>query len=127
MSAATVEREAVLGASLLRSPQPGRRIPSPRPLRPGRRSGRSNGPTSRPVGAVKAPTLTQPGSGVYACDVSRPVAAMSSTWRLTDRGIATVLVVATMIAVAAVSVIALTAARVTSERFQSAALLAAQY
>jgi hypothetical protein len=42
------------------------------------------------------------------------------TWRLTDRGIAVVLVIGLMIMVAALAVVGLTAARVTGEGYQPA-------
>ncbi len=123
MSTVTVEREPGLDPALLPNLQPGRTVPSP--VRPGRRSGRSHSPTSRPEGAVKAPVLRQVQSRPRTCEVAGAV-PQSSTWRLTDRGITMVLVVATMIAMAALSVIGLTAARVTSERFQSAASMVTQ-
>ncbi len=123
MSPVTVEREPGLAPALLHSLPPGRTVSSP--VRPGRRSGRSPSPTSRPEGAVKAPVLRQVRSRPHACEVTGAV-PQSSEWRLTDRGITMILVVATMIAMAALSVIGLTAARVTSERFQSATSIVAQ-
>lgn len=123
MSTVTVEREPGLDPALLHSLPPGRTVSSP--VRPGRRSGRCPSPTSRPTGAVKAPVLRQVRSRPRTCEVTGAV-PQSSTWRLTDRGITMILVVATMIAMAALSVIGLTAARVTSERFHPATSIVAQ-
>ena len=79
-----------------------------RPVRPGS----ARGPVARPARTVLVP-------GGYAG--RRPMvrscrmeaASASTEWRLTDRGIAVVLVLALMIAVAAVVVIGLTAWQVT--------------
>ncbi len=123
MSAATVERDLVLDPVSYRSLQPGRTVPSP--VRPGRRSGRSAAPTSRPGGAAQAPSLRQLRTRSRSCEIVR-ARTEPTTWRLTDRGIAAVLIVGAMIMVAALSVIGLTAARVTSERFAPVTLSAAQ-
>ena len=58
-----------------------------------------------------------PQCGPAGCDVAVPAGA----WRLTDRGIAVVLVLAVMITVAAVTVIGLTAWQVTGADYQPAA------
>ena len=55
---------------------------------------------------------------VRACRVD-PVTRPSASWRLTDRGIAVVLALAAMIVLAAVTVIGLTAWRVTGPEYQA--------
>ena len=84
------------------------------PRRRGLGSGRRNGPWARPTHAVPAPTLTKPQrSTVQACRLERTAAARLG-WRLTDRGIAVIMVVGMMIVTAALSVVGLTALRVIS-------------
>ena len=83
------------------------------PRRRGLGSGRRNGPWARPTHAVPAPTLTKPErSTVRACRLEGTAARLG--WRLTDRGIAVIMVVGMMIVTAALSVVGLTAVRVTS-------------
>jgi hypothetical protein len=104
--------------------QPARRS-RPARVRPVGRSGRSLGPRARPAGFVPAPTLT-PTTGLKAraCVVDVAAAAPApqpvarAVTRLTERGIAVVLVAGAMIVVAAVTVIALTAMRVTGDNAQ---------
>jgi multisubunit Na+/H+ antiporter MnhC subunit len=55
---------------------------------------------------------------VRACRVDR-VSQSATSWRLTDRGIALVLVLTAMIVLAAVTVVGLTAWRVTSPGYQT--------
>lgn len=103
MSTATITRPA---------PGPTARTSSPR-VRPVRRAAPVRGPLARPARVVPAPTNV-PGhlSPVRSCRLQAdPVD--SATWRLTDRGIAVVLVLAAMILVAAVTVVGLTAWQVT--------------
>ena len=84
------------------------------PRRRGLGSGRRNGPWARPTHAVPAPTLAKPQrSTVQACRLEGTAAARLG-WRLTDRGIAVIMVVGMMIVTAALSVVGLTALRVTS-------------
>ena len=126
MSATTVEApEAVAPVRNHREAvQPARRS-APARVRPVRRSGRSIGPRARPAGFVPVPRLTpSTGHRARACVVDfaaqapapQPVARIVT--RLTDRGIAVVLVAGAMIVVAAVTVIALTALRVTGDNAQ---------
>jgi hypothetical protein len=85
----------------------------PEVRRPVRRLATSRGPVARPDHVVRAPSLrADRRPAVQSCRVD--VAAPAGQWRLTDRGIALVLVLAVMITVAAVTVIGLTAWRVTS-------------
>ena len=75
-----------------------------RPARPGS----ARGPLARPARTVPAPrSYTGRRAEVWSCRVE--TASVGAGWRLTDRGIAAVLVLALMIAVAAVVVIGLTA------------------
>ena len=84
------------------------------PRRRGLGSGRRNGPWARPTRAVPAPTLAKhPRSTVHACRLEGTAAARLG-WRLTDRGIAVIIVVGLMIVTAALSVVGLSAIRVTS-------------
>ncbi len=126
MSATTVAAPEALAPvhDLREAGQPARRI-RPARVRPVRRSGRSTGPRARPVGFVPAPTLAPTAArraracvvdAAAAAPAPQPVARMVT--RLTDRGIAVVLVAGAMIVVAAVTVIALTALRVTGDNAQ---------
>jgi hypothetical protein len=106
-----------------------RPAPSPRPLRPRRpsrsrpaaRSGRALAPLARPVAFVPAPTLSPSfGSRARSCTVEAPTAMPAPVptrvrTRLTDRGVAVILVAGAMIVVAAVAVVGLTALRVTGD------------
>ena len=84
------------------------------PRRRGLGSGRRNGPWARPVHAVPAPTLAKhQRSTVQACRLEGSAGARLG-WQLTDRGIAVIMVLGLMIATAALSVVGLTAIRVTS-------------
>ena len=104
--------------AIIDQPSPARlRPPSAKPAR-GRASVR--GPLARPVrqGPIPPPPATSShfaeGSrgAVRACRVDS-VTRPSGPWRLTDRGIAIVLILTAMIVIAAVTVIGLTAWRVT--------------
>ncbi len=116
MSALTIEH---LTARPTRQPSvdaPGRR--SAAPARPSRGTGRRTGPQARPGQAVEAPSLRRPADArVQAC-AAEAVASSPAIWRLTDRGIAVVLTVILMIFFAALTVVGLTALRVTSPSYQ---------
>jgi len=104
---------------------------TPRPVRqrrPARGSGRAAGPILRPVVACPPPSTGRVvvrrarACSLPAAEASgAPVASMSSapTWRLTERGVAVVLVVGLMIMVAALTVVGLTAAKVTGPGYQA--------
>ena len=116
--------------AIVDQPFPTRLRPSP-VGQPGSRPARSRGPLARPVRRVPIQPrgltpvaggswgLVPPGSNsaVRACRISR-ASQPATTWRLTDRGIALVLVLTAMIVLAAVTVIGLTAWRVTSPGYQ---------
>jgi hypothetical protein len=88
----------------------------PEVRRPVRRPATSRGPVARPHRVVPAPSLRSGDRpAVQSCRLE--VAAPAGSWRLTDRGIALVLVLAVMITVAAVTVIGLTAWRVTGDDY----------
>jgi hypothetical protein len=82
--------------------------------RPARGSGRTVRPTSRPVGSVSAPRMV----GVASPSAASCSLAADSQWRLTDRGIAAILVMALMIVAAALMVVTMTAVRVTGDTYQ---------
>ncbi|MCW2810542.1 MAG: hypothetical protein JWP61_1000 [Friedmanniella sp.] len=94
------------------------------PTRPGqRRKVARTAPVARPLRRLPAPTLRQASSvGPRSCspEVATPVraAAAPTRYRLTERGIAVILVAGAMIAVAALAVVGLTALRVTSPSYQ---------
>jgi len=122
MSALTIEHGVTASPTLRRAVDaPSRRLAAP--ARPTRGPGRRTGPAARPGQTVEAPTLRRPAqhrsaqARVQAC---RAEAAISSpaVWRLTDRGIAVILTVTVMIVFAALTVVGLTALRVTSPSYQ---------
>lgn len=119
MSALTVEPDLTINWSGSRTATPLRPVPGrSRPARPGQGTGRATGPQSRPGRAVPAPSLRRtPAARPQACSVAVPVTP--ATWRLTDRGIALILVVMATIAFAAVLVVGLTAVQVTSPSYQA--------
>jgi hypothetical protein len=103
MSTATILSATTASSGLVR----------PEVRRPVRRPATSRGPVARPDHVVPAPSLrSAQRPSVQSCRIE--AAAPVAPWRLTDRGIALVLVLAVMITVAAVTVIGLTAWRVTS-------------
>lgn len=114
MSTLVVDRQlSEESAELPQSPH--RRVAAP--VRAPRRGGQLRGPNARPLRAVPAPSLGLSSTArAQACLVT----PTSSTpdWRLTERGVALVLVVALMLAVAALTVVGLTAVRVTSPRYE---------
>jgi hypothetical protein len=114
----TVDRAEVSAAAAFGGPEqslaPARRVPPA--VRPGRRDGRGSGPQARPARALRGSrTLARAGS--RSCSPTVPTVSSSATWRLTDRGIAVVLVTGMMIMVAALVVIGLTALRVTGDGY----------
>lgn len=102
--------------------------PGTRPLRsrrPSFGSGRGAAPVLRPAAACPAPGLARGATaGARACALPVPEPdsagsrAAAVTWRLTDRGVATVLVAGLMIMVAALTVVGLTAFKVTGEGYR---------
>jgi hypothetical protein len=101
--------------------QPVRRV---RPGRTGRRGpGRIGGPTLRPSSFWAAPaTARRSGPAARSCTPSPSLIATPvsyPTWRLTDRGVAVVLVIGLMIMVAALTVVGLTAMSVTGDGYQA--------
>lgn len=122
MSAATLERPAVTvrSAGTTRTRQ----------LRPGRGGGRGTRPITRSLSGVGAPAV---GSGrrlratARGCSAeanrrqATPVVAESVTsgWRLTNRGIALVLITGAVLVAAALTVITATAVTVTSDNYHS--------
>ena len=94
--------------------------PTRSPGRPGRRAGRGTGPQARPARPLTGGTrVLRPQSCTVEAPTQRAVAAGSS-WRLTERGIAVVLVTGLLIVTAALTVVGLTALRVTGERYAGA-------
>ncbi len=90
-------------------------------VRPDRRPTRGRGPHARPARAVPAPSIHfVPPARVHSCTPATAalVAVRPAGWQLTDRGIAVILVGALMIMVAAITVIGLTAVRVTGDSYQ---------
>ena len=85
-------------------------------IRPGRRDGRGGGPQARPARALRG-SRTLARAGGRGCSPAVDTVSSSAPWRLTDRGIAVVLVTGMMIMVAALVVIGLTALRVTSDGY----------
>lgn len=102
-------------------PLPGRRL---RPGRPGRGSGRAATPTLRPAEFWPTPKFARrTGAQARSCQLAQPqvpAATVSApTWRLTDRGVAVLLVSGLMIMVAALTVVGLTAVTVTGEGYRA--------
>ena len=94
--------------------------PSRAPARPGRRTGRGTGPQARPARPAPRGPLEQPRRlrpQACAVETPAPVVRAAGGWRLTERGIAVVLVAGLLIATAALTVVGLTALRVTGERY----------
>jgi hypothetical protein len=96
--------------AIVDQPSPTRLRP-PSVVRPARRRASDRGPLARPVRPAAIPPPLANGV-VRACRVD-PATRPSGPWRLTDRGIALVLILTAMIVMAAVTVIGLTAWRVT--------------
>ena len=94
----------------------------PTRVRPARRSGRSLAPRARPGSFAPAPALVPSTRGrARSCSVEAPAAEVVADLapevhtRLTDRGIAVILVTGAMIVMAALVVVGLTAVRVTGD------------
>jgi len=120
----TTERTATLRSSAGRSPLALRpSAPGTAPTRPGRRTGRGTGPAARPARRPAASPVVRTARPVSrSCAVTAPTvmpsrAAAPSRWRLTERGIALVLVTGLLIVTAALAVVGLTAVRVTGEHY----------
>ncbi|GAA2103386.1 hypothetical protein GCM10009841_20500 [Microlunatus panaciterrae] len=96
-----------------RPQQPRPQHPAVRPGRPSRGTGRGTAPSARPRTNVAAPQLNPLGRAV-----PRACAAPGPGVRLTERGIAVVLVVGLMVVMAALVVVSATALRVTGENFR---------
>lgn len=89
-------------------------------------SARAFAPTLRPPAACPAPGLDRrPVARAHSCVIPAPLASpqrdrtAAATWRLTERGIAVVLVVGLMIMIAALTVVGLTAIKVTSDGYRA--------
>ena len=94
--------------------------PTRAPGRPGRRAGRGTGPQARPARPLSGGTrVLRPQGCTVDAPAPRAVTA-GSGWRLTERGIALVLVTGLLIVTAALTVVGLTALRVTGERYAAA-------
>ncbi len=91
------------------------------PARPARREGRGTGPSARPPRPLGTPVIKAPrGAGPRSCAAASPApsrVSAASSWRLTDRAIALVVVTGLVIVTAALAVVGLTAVRVTGERY----------
>ena len=118
--------EAPQGVSAVGQPSPAQRgaaAPSRTPVRPGRRTGRGTGPQARPARRASGGPLGQARTvRPQSCAVGAPAPAATAAdaWRLTERGIALVLVTGLLIVTAALTVVGLTALRVTGERYADA-------
>ena len=128
MSATTALRPAVSTATRSEQrteglePQPGRSRDGSK-VRPGWTSGRGAGPLARPARRVDPPRLRSTrGLSARSCTaetaVGRQPSYAQSVVRLTDRGIAVILVTGVMIVWAAATVVGLTALRVTGDGAQ---------
>ena len=97
-----------------------------RGTRPSRGSARTVRPTARSLTGVAAPQVqprTLRTATARSCDVVAPERRLTATaavagWRLTNRGIAVIMVAGAVLAAAALTVIAATALTVTSEDYQ---------
>ncbi len=118
MTALTLEQDLAPAATFGRVAAPRRGAPSR--VRPGRGTGRGVGPRSRPASPLAAPSMRRTGDvRGRACTVSAPsVPSSPAVWRLTDRGVAAILVVLASVVFAAVMVVGLTALQVTSPTYQ---------
>lgn len=91
--------------------------PAPTRARP-RRPGPGVGPTARPRRLrFAAPPVVGSRSAARACQAA-PVLQGSPTWHLTERGLAVVLVVAAALVAASITVVGLTALRITGESYR---------
>ncbi len=128
MNAPTLE--ALHGAAAVEQPSAAQRTvaaPVRAPARPGRRNGRGSGPQARPARPLTgAQARRAPVTRPQSCSVEAPGRVVPGTgaWRLTERGIALVLITGLLIVTAALTVVGLTALRVTGERYAGAGLTA---
>lgn len=93
-----------------------------------RRPGPGVGPTARPRRLrFTAPAVPSTSSGPRACEAAPAPAPRPAgqTWRLTERGLAVVLVVAAALVAASIAVVGLTAVRVTGESYRASHVAAA--
>ncbi|GAB2582394.1 hypothetical protein GCM10009593_21940 [Microlunatus antarcticus] len=103
----------------------GRPAPAPTRTTP-RRPGPGVGPTARPRRLrFTAPAVAGSSTGARACAPARAVEPVSRSWRLTERGLAVVLVMAAALVAASIAVVGLTALRVTGESYQPSHSVAA--
>jgi hypothetical protein len=90
--------------------------------RPGRGSARAVRPVGRSATGVTAPKLRQPHVQARSCRVdatARPLPAVAqAAWRLTNRGIAVIMITGAMLVAAALTVITATAVTVTAEDYR---------
>ena len=115
----TSARSTTARSTPARTTTAGSATPTRAPARPGRRSGRGTGPQARPARPLAGGTrVLRP----QACSDDAPAvqAAPAAGWRLTERGIALVLVAGLLVVTAALTVVGLTALRVTGERYADA-------
>ena len=90
-------------------------------VRPARRRVPAQGPLARPERLAPTSPSRVGEAAIRGCRVS-PVRRPAASWRLTDRGIALALVLTAILVLAAVTVIGLTAWRVTGPGYQAAAV-----
>lgn len=123
MNVSTLEAPA---ASARTAPRPAASVSTPTRTRRRPGVGRSTGPEARPPRPLGLAGPARPlGSQSHACTVAAPPVvepARPARWRLTERGIALVLVTGLLIVTASLTVVGLTALRVTSDSYQSAGL-----
>lgn len=95
-----------------------RRSPAPTRTAP-RRRGPGVGPGAHPRRLrFTAPAVRGTSSGPRACTPAPTTAPAARVWRLTDRGLTVVLVVAAALVAASIAVVGLTALRVTSDTYR---------
>lgn len=99
-----------------------------RRTRPAQGSGREAGPRLHPAQPIPTQSLSRPmNSAAHGCVMPMPASVATAhssrqaNWRLTDRGVAVILVTGLMIMVAALTVIGLTAMKVTGDGYQATA------
>ena len=113
-------------ASAATAPRLTARVATPTRTRRRPGVGRGTGPEARPPRPLGPAAPVRPlGSRSQSCAVEAPTVvqpARAARWRLTERGIALVLVAGLLIVTASLTVVGLTALRVTSDSYQSAGL-----
>jgi hypothetical protein len=121
MNASTLEAPAASARTALR---PSARVSTPTRTRRRPGVGRGTGPQARPPRPLGLATPGRPlTSRSQSCAVDAPPVvepARAARWRLTERGIALVLVAGLLIVTASLTVVGLTALRVTSDSYQAA-------